>query len=73
MRSKSQDSLIESVDDGVVTKFKGQSAVEEAIFSRIYDDWFYLPEQARVCQGTLRGKFYYQANTVAGRQVLSED
>ena len=45
--------------------------MEEAIFSRIHDHRFYLPEQALVCQGTMRGKFGYQANMLAERQVLS--
>jgi hypothetical protein len=40
----------ESSDDGKVTEFEGQSVVEEAILSRIHDHWFYLPEQAPVCQ-----------------------
>ena len=63
----------ESADDGTVTKFKEQSAVEEAIFSRIHNYRFYLPEHAPVCQGRLHGKFGYQVNTVAGRHMLSGD
>ena len=47
--------------------------MEETICSRIHGRRFYLLEQAPVCQGTLRGKFGYQVNTVARRQVLNGD
>jgi hypothetical protein len=53
-----------------VAGFEGQSNVEEAIWSKIHDKCFYLPAQASVCKGVLRGEFGYQANTAAGRQVL---
>ena len=72
-RSRSARIVSESAEDGAVTKFKGQSAVDKAIFLRIHAHRFYLPEQAPVFQGTLRIEFGYQTNMVAGRQVPSED
>ena len=45
--------------------------MEEAIFSRIHDHWFYLPEQAQLWQGIMCGEFGYQVNKLDVRQVLS--
>ena len=61
----------EKSDDSNVTKFEGQSRVEEAIWSTIHDKRFYLPEQAPVCKGILEGEFEYQDNTTANWQILS--
>ena len=72
-RGRSARIVSESTDDGVVTEFEGQRAVEDAIFSRIHDHRFFLPEQAPVCQGMMRGEFGYQVNTLDGRQVLSSN
>ena len=45
--------------------------MKETLWSSIHDTRFYLPEQSLICKGKLRGKFGYQANTKAGRQVLN--
>ena len=60
----------EKLDDGNIVEHEGQNAVEEAIWSKIHDEQFYLAEQAPICQDRLRGEFGYQADTLAARQVL---
>ena len=58
-------------DNGCVEEHEGQEKVEEAIWSGIHDNRFYLSEQSPICKGKLRGEFGCQANTEAGRQVLN--
>ena len=60
----------EKLDNGNIVEHEGQDAVEEAIWSNIHDERFYLAEQAPICQDRLRGEFGYQADTLAARQVL---
>ena len=59
------------MDMGEVVDFEGQDAVQNEIWSRIHDQWFYLAEQAPICQGRLRGEFGYLAQTRSGKEVLN--
>lgn len=59
------------MDHGNIVEYEGQNTVEEAIWSAIHDNIFYLSEQSPICKGKPRGEFEYQADTVAGRQVLN--
>ena len=58
--------------DGEVREFKGQSAVEQAIWDGIHNKHFYLAEQAPICKGPMREAFGYLATTIAARQVLED-
>jgi hypothetical protein len=58
-------------EDGEVTEYDTQDSVENAIWSEIHGERFYLAEQTPICQGVLRGKFGYMAQTQAARQVLA--
>ena len=60
----------DKTDDGNIVEYEGQKTAEEAIWSNIHDDQFYVEEQAPICQDRLRGEFGYQANTPAARRVL---
>ena len=55
---------------GVTRENNDQTHVEEAIFSNIQDQRFYLAENASICNGRLRGEFGYLINTLAGDEVL---
>ena len=57
----------EKTDDGDIVDYEGQKTVEEAIWSKIHDEQFYVAEHAPICQDRLRGDFGYQADTPAAR------
>ena len=60
----------EKTDDGNIVEYGGQKTVEEAIWSKIHDERFYVSEHAPICQDRLRGEFGYQTDTPAARQML---
>ena len=60
----------EKTDDGNIEEYEGQKMVEEAIWSKIHNERFYVAEHAPICQDRLIGEFGYQAYTPAARQVL---
>lgn len=73
MASKSGGSvrLVQVEDaDGNIEVFSSQDEVHEAIWSNIYRKRFYLAEEAPICNGTLREVFGYNADWIAGDEVL---
>ena len=60
----------EKTDDRNIVEYEGQKNVEEAIWSKIHNEWFYAAEKAPICQERLRGEFGYQSDTPATRRVL---
>lgn len=56
--------------DGGLREFLDQTGIENAIYENIYHQWFYLAEEAPICQPLLRDNFGYCARTAAGRAVL---
>ena len=56
--------------DGAIQEYSGQDDVQEAIWSNIHQQRFYLAEQAPICSGDLREEFGYNADTPAARAVL---
>ena len=60
-----------ATEDGDITEHSGQAAMQEAIWSEIHDQRFYLAEQAPICQGRLREDFGYLAQTQTAREVLA--
>ena len=60
----------EKTDDGNIVEYEGQKNVEEAIWSNIHNERFYVAEQAPICQDRIRGEFGYQSDTPAARLVL---
>ena len=57
--------------EGAIVEYTGQEAVQEAIWSNIHQQRFYLAEQAPICAGDLRNEFGYNADTDAARTVLN--
>lgn len=64
-----QSVQVEGVD-GAIAEFTGQEAVQEAIWSNIHRQRFYLAEHAPICNGELREDFGYNADTPAATAVL---
>ena len=62
--------VLEKTYNGNIVEYEGQNTVEEAIWSKIHDERFYVAEHAPICQDRLRGEFEYQADTPAARQLL---
>ena len=60
----------EKTDDGDIVEYEGQKKVEEAIWSKIHDEQFYVAEKVPICQDMLRGEFGYQSDTPSARRVL---
>ena len=60
----------EKTDDGNIVEYEGQKKVEEAIWSKIHNERFYVVEKAPICQDMLRGEFVYQADMPAACWVL---
>jgi hypothetical protein len=58
-------------NDGKMQEFTNQTCIKNAIWSNIYQKWFYLAEEAPICQKPLWGNFGYSAQTAAGRAVLA--
>ena len=64
--------MTEELGRGAIKEYEGQDEVEEENFSEILDQWFYLVEQAPICQGKLRGEFGYQAIMEVAKEILEE-
>ena len=62
---KSRGGSVRSVqiqrDQGAIDEATTQQTVHEAIWDEIHRKRFYLAEQAPICQGSLRGEFWYTA------------
>ena len=59
--------------DGTIQEYSGQEDVQNAIWSNIHQQRFYLAEQAPICSGDLCGDFGYNADTPAAAAVLRGD
>ena len=46
-----------------IREHEGKENVEEAIWSNIHDERFYLAEEAPICNGKLKGEFGYLVRT----------
>ncbi len=57
-------------EDGNIEEFTMQEEVHEAIWSNIYQKCFYLVEEAPICHSPLRETFGYNADSLAGDEVL---
>jgi hypothetical protein len=57
--------------NGVITNYTTQNGIENAIWSNIHQQRFFLAEDAPICQGDLRQEFGYLANTDAAQAVLN--
>jgi hypothetical protein len=57
-------------DEGNAEVFLSQEEIHEAIWSNIHQKWFYLAEEAPICNGPLQEVFGYNADTIAGEEVL---
>ena len=57
-------------EDRELVEFATQEEVHEAIWSNIHQKWFYLAEEAPICNGPLQEVFGYNADTIAGEEVL---
>ena len=56
--------------DGTTTEYTTQSEVQQIIWEKIHRERYHLAEEAPICQGRLRGKFGYNADTPSGEAVL---
>jgi hypothetical protein len=56
--------------EGNTEVFSTQDEVHEAIWSNIHRKRFYLAEESPICNGSLRETFGYNAETLAGEDVL---
>jgi exonuclease III len=56
--------------EGNIEVFSSQDEVHEAIWSNIHRKRFYLAEEAPICNGRLREVFGYNADSIAGDEVL---
>ena len=70
-KGRSAKVVTEETGDGDVLEYRGQSAVQHAIWNGIHKSRFYLGEQAPICQGEMRQAFGYLATSIAARQVLA--
>ena len=52
---RSAQVVSEKTDNGNIVEYEGQKTVEEAIWSKIHYDLFYVAEHAPICQDKLRG------------------
>ena len=57
-------------EDGNIEEFTTQEEVHEAIWSNIHQKCFYLAEEAPICHSLLRETFGYNADSLAGDEVL---
>jgi hypothetical protein len=64
--------LVHIVDqEGTLTKNITQESVQEAIYTNIHRNQFFLAEAAPICTGNLRGKFGYNAITRTAKAILN--
>ena len=70
---KSRGGSVRSVqieqDWGEIDEATTQQTVNGAIWDEIHRKWFYLAEQAPICQGSLRGDFGYTAFSPTAKKV----
>ncbi len=57
-------------ENGNIEEFTTQEEVHEAIWSNIHQKHFYLAEEAPICHSPLRETFGYNADSLAGYEVL---
>ncbi len=57
-------------EDGNIEEFTMQEEVHEAIWSNILQKRFFLVEEAPICHSLLRETFGYNADSLAGDEVL---
>ena len=69
-RKQLEKELQQALGGGTTREHHDQNQVEKTIFSNIQDKIFYAAEHTPICNGRLRGKFGYLANTVASDNVL---
>ena len=63
--------MSEKIEGGNILEHKGKEKVEEAIWSKIHDERFYLAEEAPICNGKLKGEFGYLARADVVKKVLN--
>ena len=61
----------EKTECGNIFEHEGKEKVEEAIWTKIHDERFYLAEEAPICNGKLKREFGYLAQTDVVKKVFN--